>query len=374
MRSLHGHNTARFTPIIGAFTRTEHPFHDRRGRIRLAAQTGIATLGYAALLSPHSLHGCCQPPAVQLTDDPAQLSEGDILRLEDDGTIDVVWERQSTQNALLLTEACNCHCLMCPQPPRPHDPQLEVQAHTILDLLRGSLVPDICLTGGEPTLLKDRFLKLLERCVREHPEAHITLLTNGKNFADPGFTRETARCAAGKLVACVSLHSDLEVLHDTLVGRAGSARQTQQGIYQLAQQGIAVELRHVITRLNHTRLPDFAEHVYNYMPFCIHYAFMGLELCGHAAEHADMLSVSPLDYAQSLSQAVIRLHRRGLHVSVYNLPLCQCAPEIRIFARQSISGWKNTFLPQCADCSRRQDCAGLFATSVRQAAAVTPLS
>ena len=91
---------------------------------------------------------------------------------------------------------------------------------------------------------------------------------------------------------------------------------------------------------------------------------MGLELHGNAAQNKEIVDISPQQYRQELRSAVLALYRRGLSVSVYNIPLCLCAPEIRPFARQSISSWKNIYPPQCGPCGRKEDCSGFFGTSV----------
>ena len=235
----------------------------------------------------------------------------------------------------------------------------------MLDLLAGEQIEQLCITGGEPALLGDAFTEFLAACIAAHPEARIDVLTNGKAFSNKEFTKEVARTATQNVCFCVSLHSDIDTLHDFLVGSQGSYVKTSQGIYNLAEYGCKIEIRHVINKYNAKYLHQFAEHIYNYYPFCSHYAFMSMEMYGKAADNMDKIDISPLEYRQELRDAVICLHRRALPVSIYNIPLCLCAPEARKFCRQSISSWKNVYFPQCGECAVRQQCAGFFATSVR---------
>ena len=324
----------------------------------------MGCLGYAGCITNGEKGTFLHPDTLWHADDLDQVKEGDIVCLNDSGTAIVLWEKDSLQNSLMLTEACNCNCLMCPQPPQKHAPELLQQAENILDLLHGKHVPHICITGGEPTLLKEKFIRLLHRCTQEHPEAVVNILTNGKTFSDISFAAEAARAASGNTLFCISLHSELDHLHDELVGRKGSFAETQRGIYNLATCGAHIEIRHVITKLNYKRLFHFAEHVYSYFPFCSHYALMGLEICGHAAINKEHIAIFPHEYKEQLTRAVLYMHRRGLPVSVYNIPLCLCDPRIHLFARQSISNWKNKYAPQCSECIRQEDCAGFFSTSV----------
>ena len=295
--------------------------------------------------------------------DISQIRDDDILCLSEDGTISVVWETESSQNAFFLTEACDCRCLMCPQPPKLHDPKTFAEAERILSLLAGRRLETICITGGEPTLLGDGFLSFLRRCGTEHPEAQINVLTNGKRFADIDFAKAVSEVASPKTFFCVSLHGDIPSLHDRIVGSAGSFEATEEGIYNMARWGLKIEMRHVVTRLNFSRLPHFARHVYDYFPFCSHYAIMAMEIHGCAVVNMDEIGIDPSGYRRELAEAVLEMDRRGLPVSIYNVPLCLCDEKIRCFARQSISAWKNIYLPQCKECSQREKCAGFFSTS-----------
>lgn len=90
---------------------------------------------------------------------------------------------------------------------------------------------------------------------------------------------------------------------------------------------------------------------------------MGLELHGSAAKNKALVDISPNEYKQELRAAVMTMHRRNLPVSVYNIPLCMCDPDVMHFARKSISTWKNMYPSQCGTCARKMDCAGFFATS-----------
>ncbi|MDR1313050.1 MAG: His-Xaa-Ser system radical SAM maturase HxsC [Deltaproteobacteria bacterium] len=363
MKTVRGTASGEFGSIVGEITRTGVPFYRRSGRIRLADTLGFDCLGYAGYLTEGMKGGLLHPDGIYAASGTEGVEEGDIVMLTSDGTVTVLWGANSSQNSLFVTKACNCDCLMCPQPPAIHDPQDLVRAEKVLDCLRSRSVKQICITGGEPTVLGARFLKVLERCSREHPEAAVNVLTNGKLFSDPEFAGKTASASNGKALFCVSLHSDIDTVHDRLVGARGSYAAAQAGIYNLAKLGCAVEIRHVISKGNFNRLKRFSEQMYSYFPFCAHYAFMGMEICGQAFKNFDEINVSPLEYRDCLEEAVMSMYRAGLPVSVYNVPLCLCSEKTRPFARQSISSWKNIFMSQCEECSKKDKCAGFFGTS-----------
>lgn len=102
---------------------------------------------------------------------------------------------------------------------------------------------------------------------------------------------------------------------------------------------------------------------YRNLPFVSHVALMGLENMGYTKKNVNLLWVDPLDYAKELEETVRALFHRQMSVSVYNLQLCVLPRATWPFARQSISDYKNIFLPTCSSCTAQPYCAGLFASS-----------
>lgn len=362
MKQGNGTPNSRFGKIIGTATTKPVPAGARHRHIYVGEKPGFHSLGYAGCVFSSKGKGFLQPGAIGETD-ISIVRDGDVLMLDDSGRIDFVWEADSPHNAFFLTGKCNVSCMMCPQPPSDSDDSAYEDAKKILKLLQGRELSRICLTGGEPTIFKDRFIEFLSECVSAHPEASITVLTNGRTFADLDFVERIAEVATRNVLFCVSLHGDNPRLHDRLVGKPGSFEKTENGIYNLARKGLKTEIRHVITRLNYERLPRMARHLYNYLPFASHYAFMAMELHGEALKNRDQVMIDPPAYRKELADAALALERGGLPVSVYNVPLCMADERIRHLARQSISGWKNIFPKECGKCGRKEECCGFFATS-----------
>lgn len=371
-----GKPSSSFATVIGEVAIQRLPFYARHDKILLTDTIDMGCAGYLAVLTsapsenkfflPHMVGEIC-------ADSMNTFKQGDIVSVSDTGEALILWEKDSQQNSLMLTEACNCRCIMCPQPPQKHDPALFDTASRVLDLLKGKLVTNICITGGEPTIITENFLKILHRCHSEHPKAQVTILTNAKKFSDAAFTKEVARLAQGNDIFCVSLHSDIPAIHDDIVGVHGSYNETQSGIYNLATNRISIEIRHVVIRKNYTRLSEFAEHMYRYFPFCSHYALMSMEIFGIANDNINSIYIDPFDYKDELRKATLALYKRGLHVSVYNTPLCLCHEDVREFARQSISSWKNIFVDNCSICRGMDECCGFFSTSSVQSSHVLPI-
>ena len=292
-----------------------------------------------------------------------KLVEGDCVRLDKDGIITVVWEKSAAMNPLLLTEMCDCRCRMCPQPPKAHDKTLTDICKRILGLVKIDGNQTICLTGGEPTLLKQDFFDILGLISEKHPSTQVMLLTNGKSFSDFEFTKQFVSLRPRNFLCCVSLHSDVDEEHDKIVGINNSFYKTIKGLHNLARFREKIEVRIVVNRLNATHLESIATFIYRNFPFVYHCAFMGMEMTGLAADNYDDIWIDPYEYRDQLSKAVNTLSRANINTSIYNLPLCLIEKKSWPFARQSISGWKNEYLPVCEDCTLKNNCCGIFSTS-----------
>ena len=88
-----------------------------------------------------------------------------------------------------------------------------------------------------------------------------------------------------------------------------------------------------------------------------------METTGNADTNLDELWIDPYDYNKELKQAVLLLSNRGICTRIYNAQLCVLPYEIRKFAVNAISDWKDTYLPECDECKLREQCGGLFASN-----------
>ena len=294
-------------------------------------------------------------------DEYKQFNANDIIELNEKG-IDFLWEYENNDNCFFLTESCSCNCIMCPQPPKKHNKELENKAIQILSLIPSSYKNDICVTGGEPTVLGDFYLNFMEKIRKKFPHNFLMTLTNGKSFACLDFLNRFHQLNLNSVLA-ISLCADTDDIHDSIVRVKGSFNLTQQGIYNLAKANEKIEIRIVISKLNYKRLSMMADFIYRNFPFIIHIDFMGMEYTGYASDNYSEIFINPQEYANNLSEAVLKLERYGLCVSVYNIPLCLLDSKIRKFAIRSISQWKQDYTEECSKCSYKNKCCGVFITS-----------
>jgi His-Xaa-Ser system radical SAM maturase HxsC len=312
---------------------------------------------------------------IRLTSDFAYLADGDIIGVHSrNQRVRTLYRRSSRHNFFLVTDRCNHYCLMCSQPPKDMDDSW------ILDQLEAALplidptTRSIGFTGGEPLLQWERFIRLLGKAREELPQTAVHVLTNGRAFSSLDITRAWAGVGHPSLMAGIPIYSAVDHVHDYVVQAPGAFDETVLGVLRLKDQGQRIEIRVVLHQITAPRIVETARWLARNLPFVNHVALMGLENTGFAIANHDLLWIDPIDYKRDLALAVDILDAARINVSIYNLPYCVLDPSVWPFARQSISDWKNAYLPQCDECQAKSQCAGFFSSGrPRNSRAIKPL-
>ena len=292
------------------------------------------------------------------------LDEGDVFRVEGENSrIRVLYRKKSLHNHFLVTERCDNYCLMCSQPPRNVDDDWVIDEILQIIPLIDPDCREIGFTGGEPTLLGQRLIEVLETCKAQLPNTAIHVLSNGRHFSDERFTTAWARVNHPDLMVGIPIYSDVSTIHDYVVQADGAYDQTIRGILNLKRLNQRVEVRVVLHKQTYRRLPQLAEFLSRNLLFVDHVALMGLEITGFTRANLDALWIDPTEYQKELYEAVQILAANGMRVSIYNLPLCLVDRRLWSWAVQSISDWKNEYLPACDECDVKNRCAGFFSSA-----------
>lgn len=286
------------------------------------------------------------------------FNEGDAVVINKRGEIVFVYEIKSNHNAIMATERCNHRCIMCPQPPILQEKDKTPFNLKLISLFDKS-TQEIGITGGEPTLIGDNLFVLINHIKKELPKTAISILSNGVKFADKEYAMKLAKCKHHDLQIDIPLFSDIAEEHNRIVG-AKTFYKTVQGLYNLALFHQRIGLRIVIHKQTYRRLPQLADYIYHNFPFVAQVAFMQMETTGLAKENLDKLWIDPYDYNMELREAVLLLADRGIKPYIYNAQLCVLPDDIRYYAQQSISDWKDIYISECDGCMLRGQCAGFF--------------
>ncbi len=217
------------------------------------------------------------------------------------------------------------------------------------------------LTGGEPTLNPD-LLKLLAYFRRRLPGARLTLLSNGRRFADPAFAAAVCAAAGRPFSVAVSLHGPGPALHDSVTGVKGSFARTVAGLKNLfaLPRPPEVELRVILHRLNYRSLGAvlaFLRRVFpgrDYRVVVMHY-----ESEGRGAGNAARLAV-PLSATAARVNAAARALLSFPEARLYHFPLCLLKPPLRPLAAVSLPPEDRVYPGPCRGCALRPACVGLM--------------
>jgi His-Xaa-Ser system radical SAM maturase HxsC len=319
--------------------------------------------------SEFPLHLCLQdartvPRSLRLPDSFDYLSEGDVLRYHShEQAIRVLYRKKSPHNSLLVTEQCNHYCLMCSQPPRKIDDSYLVDELLDAIPLMSQDTASIGITGGEPTLLGERFLEVLRSLKYNLPAASIHVLSNGRNFTKLALCKAISDQCHRDIMFGIPIYSATPERHNFVVQATNAWDETIEGILNLKRYGIPVEIRVVLHSQTWEGLPELAEFLRRNLTMVNQVAFMGLEKMGFGSTNWNYLFVNPREYSVAIDKAVRILARARIPVFLFNLPLCMIPSHLHPFSKQSISDWKNDYPEECSSCSAKPHCCGFFSST-----------
>ena len=272
---------------------------------------------------------------------------------------------KSNDNTLFVTNQCNNKCLMCVQPPtNTRDIDFHFERNKLIIDSSPIDIETIGITGGEPTLMKDKLYLLIQYIRNKYPTCLIHILSNGRAYSQ----REEAKKLSNftNTLIGIPLHSDNYIDHDLIANTKDAYNETLKGLYNLGYYGIDIELRIVINKLNFDRLSKISNFIWRNLPFVKHVAFIGMEDIGYTIKNHDKVWIDPYEYKNNLTEAVLSLSSWNIDTSIFNIPHCLLHPQVHEYARKSISDWKIMFQTECNECMVMTDCCGLFSTSKQQ--------
>ncbi|MEY2484192.1 MAG: hypothetical protein QOK24_2720 [Verrucomicrobiota bacterium] len=303
-------------------------------------------------------------PEITLPETLSYLRAGDIVRIDQvSGHIHVIYRRDSPHNVLFFTERCNSRCLMCSQPPCDVDDGYLIDDILEAIPLMSRNTPELCITGGEPTLLGNRLLEVIAAAKRHLPYTSLHMLSNGRLFRYAALARDVADIGHPNFMIGVPLYSDVASRHDFVVQAKGAFDETIRGIMNLARFEQRIEIRFVIHQQTFSRLANTARFIARNLPFVDQVALMGLEMTGFAKSNLEALWIDPVDYKNELQEAVEELRNARIPVMIYNHQLCLLDKTLWPIARRSISDWKNIYMPECTPCGMKDQCGGFFSSA-----------
>lgn len=293
------------------------------------------------------------------------LIDNDVIELTND-FVHVLYRDDSKDNFILVTNQCNSNCIMCPDSNQvrnnryiPDIARLKKQVRCIPDDTKS-----ICITGGEPGILKYNLIELLRECKECLPETEFLLLSNGRVFSDKNFANEFAKNIPQFIRVAIPIYSSIDEIHNNITRAENSLQEALSGIKNLMKNNVDVEIRIVLLKANQQYLEELAEYISKNLTNVKIVNIMALEMSGNAYINKNDVWIDYNSVKKILYKSVMKMICSGINVNLYNFPLCQIDKRLFSLAQKSISDYKVRFKDECDECKLKQYCGGFFFSTI----------
>ena len=103
------------------------------------------------------------------------LLDYEVIEIINKIVIRVLYRDDSEDNVIVVTNQCNSNCIMCPDSDAVRNTKENPDIKKLLEQVR--CIPNdtkhITITGGEPGLLRENLIKLLEECKKYLPNTEF---------------------------------------------------------------------------------------------------------------------------------------------------------------------------------------------------------
>lgn len=290
----------------------------------------------------------------------------DVIEMVNGNYIKVLYRDDSEDNFIQLTNQCNSNCIMCPDSEQIRNTDIIPDIEKIKRQI--SRIPDdtknLCITGGEPGILKYDLIEILKVCKEKLPDTNFLLLTNGRVFSDFNYTNEFVKNLPPNIRLGIPLYADNSKQHDEITNCKGSFDETVKGIKYLLEKNVDIEIRIVVMKKNYKYLEKIAKYISEEFATVEMVNFMALEMMGNAYKNRKQVWIDFEQAGTKLYDAIITLAQNGIPSNIYNFPLCKVDKRLYSLVRKSISDYKVRYKPICDECKLKQYCGGLFFSTI----------
>lgn len=301
---------------------------------------------------------------LKINEEVSELLENDIVSfsiINNQVFFRKIFISTSEDNILFFTNKCNSNCVFCPdsEEVRKNEKYYTEECIELLDLLPQE-IKHIGITGGEPTLLKEDFFKILEKSNMLFPNVQYTVITNGRMFFYKDFSQKYSEVKPQNAKVAIPIHGFNEETHDEITGVKNSFLQTMIGIKNLYELGEKIEIRIVLNKKNYEFIEKIANLIVNNFPKIEEVNILSLELLGNAAKNYQNFWIEKEEIAISLDKIIPILVKNKIRVNLYNFPICFLKSKYWKLSRKSITGYKVKYGSECSECREKINCSGLF--------------
>jgi His-Xaa-Ser system radical SAM maturase HxsC len=261
---------------------------------------------------------------------------------------------------------CNNRCISCITDFLEHKNNPTLTMDQIKEIINNidKEAETIDFNGGEPTLRKD-FFDILLYTNKMLPNTTIQLLTNARMFSYLEYMNSFIKLNIKNINFFASLYGHNSKVHDAITRAPGSFAQTVKGIKNLLNSGQNVEVRVIINKINYKYLKEIAEFILANFSNAFRVVFVNMKFTGEAYKNRNLVFIDYSSVSHFAQQAVDILKDR-MNVRLYHFPLCIIDEFYWDYAKgTTIPDDQITFGEDCAICSKRGNCAGVWSSYAR---------
>lgn len=290
------------------------------------------------------------------------LKKDDVILIHTNGIVERIYDSADKTSDFMFTAHCNSNCIMCPMSEDSRKTPEEGYLEYILEKI--DILPDdvahICMTGGEPTMIREDFFLVVDKLRSKFQKTDFQLLTNGRSLSDWDFCKRVVDSLPRNTTIGVPLHAGTPRLYDKIAQVDNSYYQALNGIKNLLRLNQIVEVRVVVSKLNVDDMDNLAHVVIKEIPTVERVTFMGLEVMGNCLKNFDTVWMDYHDSFKMIENAIETLCDSGINTYIYNYPLCCVTPKYWLLSKQSITTHKIRYFDECDNCRLKAACGGFF--------------
>ena len=292
-----------------------------------------------------------------------QYNNYDVVEIWENGILNRRYNDKSNDNYFFVTGACNSNCIMCPSPEATRRNVPKTNIDDLIELARHipSDAPHLTITGGEPFLVGECIFPFIRYLKDNLPCTEFLFLTNGRVFAIDKFVNQFLDSVPCNSTVAIPIHGSCDSIHDSITRADGSFKQTIRGIKKLLRNGIRIEIRLIVSRLNISDFDRIADLIITQFPGVDYVSVIAMEMTGNARKNKEQVWIPYKESFDRISGAIRRMVKNGVDVRLYNFPICTVQKSFWTLCEKSISGNKVRFGEVCDVCKYRSACGGVFA-------------
>jgi len=217
----------------------------------------------------------------------------------------------------------------------------------------------IYLSGGEPTL-NPRFLDVLRYVSQNFPKQRIKLLTNGRKFLYPDFTKKVLEIT-DNLDIELSIYGPNQKAHQTITRAPGSFEQTIKGLGNLLEyksKDQLVNVRYIITKLSYQYLEELLKLIKKRFSSVDRIMLIFWEIENQAVKNIKAVKITYNQVRPEIEKITLLLKDFN-EIRLYHFPLCTLPGKIWSSIWRTLPEDGVVFVKACQGCNFKKYCLGI---------------